>query len=81
MDRLILVLFGYVLVGSPLVLFSWHEISEALLGRVHLGRLALAIALIPVLLGVLVWLGRYLRGLDESMIDHATGGEYERRGV
>lgn len=76
MDRLVLVLFGYVLIGAPLVLFSWHEISEALLGRVDPPRLLAAIAVIPVLLGVLVWLGRYLRRLDETDLDQSTpGGE------
>jgi hypothetical protein len=66
MGRLVLVLFGFVLVGGPLVLFSWHELSEALLGRVHPGRLAVAIALVPLLFLVLGRLGSYLRRLEEA---------------
>lgn len=64
MGRLVLVLFGFVLIGGPLVLFSWHELSEALLGRVNPGRLAAALALVPVLLLVLRRLGRYLHKLE-----------------
>lgn len=66
MGKLVLVLFGFVLIGGPLVLFSWHELSEALLGRVHPGRLAAALAVLAVLVVVLGRLGRYLRGLEEA---------------
>ncbi len=66
MGKLVLVLSGYVLIGAPLVLFSWHEISEALLGRVHLVRLSAALAIALVLFGMLARLGRYLRGLEEQ---------------
>lgn len=66
MGRLILVLSGYILVGAPLVLFTWHQISEALLGRIHTARLLTAIALVPLIFVVLSRLGHFLRGLEES---------------
>lgn len=66
MGRLLLKLFGYLVVGSPLVLFIWHEFSEALLGRVHGGRLAAATLLLPVLLMVLTRLRRDLIALEEQ---------------
>lgn len=73
MGRLVLVLFGYVVIGGPIVLFSWHELSEALLGRAHAGRLIAAFALLPVLLTVLGRLGRYLRTMEEAEESHVRG--------
>lgn len=75
MGKLVLVLFGFLILGGPLVLFSWHELSEALLGRVHTGRLAAAIALVLVLLVVLGRLGRYLRKLEEAEQPPIPGGQ------
>jgi hypothetical protein len=45
-------LAGFLLIGGPLVLLIWHEMSELLMGRIHPGPLAVA----AVLLGVLFWL-------------------------
>jgi hypothetical protein len=65
--KLLLTLAGFVLVGGPLVLFVWHELSELLMGRIHPGPLALA----AVLLGVFLWLasrlGRRLQKFSEAL--------------
>lgn len=76
MGRMVLVLFGFVLVGGPVVFFSWHEMSEFLLGRGHPGRLAAAIALLPVLVLILSRLGRYLFDLEEGEGRHAEGVDF-----
>jgi|GEM_PF-2278101 len=73
MGRLVLVLFGFVLVGGPVVFFSWHEMSEFLLGRGNPGRLAVAIALLPVLALILSRLGRYLFDQEEGEGRHSGG--------
>lgn len=66
MGRMVLVLFGFVLLGGPVVFFSWHEMSEFLLGRGHPVRLATAIALLPVLALILSRLGRFILDQDEA---------------
>lgn len=66
MGKLFAVLAGSLLIGAPLVHFIWQEISEALYGRIHVGRLSLALALLIVVTGLLKWLGGYLLRLDEE---------------
>lgn len=75
MGRLVMVLFGFVLIGGPVVFFSWHEMSEFLLGRGHPVRLAGAIALLPVLFLILRRLGRYLLDVEESEDRRAEGAD------
>lgn len=75
MGRLVLVLFGFLLIGGPMVFFSWHELSEFLLGRGHPGRLAGAIALLPVLILILSRLGRYLCDLEEGEDQRAAAAD------
>lgn len=65
MTRLILVLSGFVLIGGPVVFFTWYEVSELLLGRPHPVRLTIAILLLPVLFLVLRRLGRYICTIAE----------------
>lgn len=66
MKKLFAVLAGSLLVGAPLVHFIWHELSELLSGRIHVGRLSLAVVLLIVVVGLLKWLGGYLLRLDEE---------------
>ncbi|HEX6938184.1 MAG TPA: hypothetical protein VF158_02140 [Longimicrobiales bacterium] len=64
MDRLVVTLIGVVIAGGPMVFFIWHEVSEALLGRPHTGRLLFSAVVLAVLLALLARVGRYLIQLD-----------------
>lgn len=66
MGKLVAALLGLLMVGSPLVLYIWHELTEALSGRVSLNRLALAGVFLVVLVFLLRGFGRYLLRLDLS---------------
>lgn len=50
-----------------MVLFIWHELSEALSGRIHPDRLAMAALLLLVLIVMLGGFGRLLLRLDETV--------------
>jgi hypothetical protein len=65
MGKLLISLLGVLVVGAPLVLFTWHTLSEALLGRVYPDRLALAAVALVGLLVLLSRFGRYLARLEE----------------
>jgi hypothetical protein len=67
MGRLFMALLGMLVVGGPMVLFIWHELSEALIGRIHPERLAMATLLLLVLIALLGRFGRYLLRLDETV--------------
>ena len=57
-------LAAFVIVGAPMALYAWHELSEALSGRIHVGPLLFSIALVATL-SVGAWgFGRYLRRLE-----------------
>lgn len=66
MLRLSLALVGTVAAGAPMVFFAWHEVSEALLGRPHAGRLAAAAVVLAVLAAVLVRFRRFLLSLEPA---------------
>lgn len=66
MGRMFLVLLGVVVVGGVLTGVVWHEVSEALMGRIHVPRLAAAAALLGVLLVLLSRLRRYLLALGDG---------------
>jgi hypothetical protein len=49
MGSLLALLVGFLVLGGPLVLLIWHEVSELLMGRIHPGHLAVAMLLLGVL--------------------------------
>jgi hypothetical protein len=63
LGHLVLLLAGFLVIGGPLALVIWRELSELLLGRVHPGPLAMAAALLVVFVWLAARLGRSLQRL------------------
>jgi hypothetical protein len=55
-----LLLTGFLLLGGPMALFIWRELSELLLGRVHPVPLVIASLLLVVFVWLAIRLGRTL---------------------
>jgi hypothetical protein len=67
LGSLLLLLAGFLVLGGPLVLFIWHELSELLMGRIHPGALGVALVLFGVLLWLAARLGRRLQQISGNL--------------
>lgn len=67
MGQLMAALMGLLVVGGPMVLYVWHELSEALSGRISPDRLALSGVFLVLLVVMLRGFGRLLLRLDPSV--------------
>jgi hypothetical protein len=58
---------GFLVIGGPMALFIWRELSELLLGRVHPGPLAVAGVLLVGFIGLASLLARRIQRLGEDV--------------
>jgi len=66
MRRLYMIMAGALLIGAPMVVFIWHQITELLSGRLQVDRLIVAAVLCVTLFLMLTRLGRVLMELAET---------------
>ncbi|MFQ5746885.1 MAG: hypothetical protein ACE5HF_06655 [Gemmatimonadota bacterium] len=61
--RVLGLLVVYFVLGAPLALVSWRELSELLSGRVHGGPLLFALGAFLALIALTAWLRKAMRRL------------------
>lgn len=65
MGKLIGFIFIAVLVGVPITAYLWETLNRLMSGHVEPVRLAVSIPVLLLFVGLLVFLARFIRRLDE----------------
>lgn len=64
--RIFAVLFGFLLVGTPLTYFAWHHLSDLIAGHGTFGNTLIALAALAAFLVLAGWLKHWVAGLERD---------------